>query len=485
MSLQKPTYVLRKSWGSQNGQSHIDDNDTTNDILISFCACVTSPRSDWSILLELLTSRISSNQADGKRDDHLLKSEVTIFKNDDEDDDEKMVIVDDDDAYSAVGFCQVFIEEEKEVEGSGGCSKSKDHTVVERNRASRKDNTIEAREKAPLENGGGTTAPINKKLQVLSCMHCAYKTSKFNKLKSHIRKHCCKIHDCRCFNASGALQQHPETPFTCTFCNYRFMSASGLARHRKRMHSNDNPFSCQLCEFSSSSSAQLKKHAQTHAGENRFRCEFCDFACDYSGDLKQHLTTHTGVEPFTCDRCDFETWEVDELDKHRPTHYKKPINCTLNYLCQFCDYQGSDSADLRNHIETHADKYPYSCHWSGCLYRSDRPASLQAHLTSHSLFSYKHNSCKFTSRGDLIIHTKTHTITPKRHLRIQSETKQVTPVCCEYCGHKCSDSDDLKKHLQINSCNKLFTCDFCDYRGELFVDLENHLDEHSDILYQL
>ena len=62
----------------------------------------------------------------------------------------------------------------------------------------------------------------------------------------------------------------------------------------KLPHNGENPFKCDLCEYSSISSQHLREHMNSHPRKRPFKCKLCDFSCKNKRSLKKHMSRHTG-----------------------------------------------------------------------------------------------------------------------------------------------------------------------------------------------
>ena len=55
-----------------------------------------------------------------------------------------------------------------------------------------------------------------------------------------------------------------------------------------RIHTNEKPYECDVCERRFTQSQHLKAHKRIHTNEKPYECDVCDKAFRDSGDLKKH-----------------------------------------------------------------------------------------------------------------------------------------------------------------------------------------------------
>ena len=58
-----------------------------------------------------------------------------------------------------------------------------------------------------------------------------------------------------------------------------------------------NNFKCEICGYSCSRKADLKKHvASVHDGKKLFKCEICDYSCSKKSYLEKHVASDHDVK---------------------------------------------------------------------------------------------------------------------------------------------------------------------------------------------
>ncbi|XP_020286074.1 zinc finger protein 729 isoform X2 [Pseudomyrmex gracilis] len=114
----------------------------------------------------------------------------------------------------------------------------------------------------------------------------------------------------------------------CTECLYFAKTRQDLTRHKLRMHTQKQTFSCtydEHCSYKGKSESHVKRHLRTHEVQKKYKCRFCDYACNISENLRKHIlctNLHPGMTVYECNLCDkrttnpFETNFAKELCAH-------------------------------------------------------------------------------------------------------------------------------------------------------------------------
>ena len=149
----------------------------------------------------------------------------------------------------------------------------------------------------------------------------------------------------------------------------------------KHTAENLKPKKCNLCDFASSQTGNLRRHiwkrtvdnSQTNASNVNMhllmqaiwgdiwkrtmqpmclcpfplqKCNLCDFASSRANNLRAHLKTHTGEKSNKCSQCDYASSRSGNSMTHFKMHSEEKSN-----KCNQWDYACSDPSAMRKHVK--------------------------------------------------------------------------------------------------------------------------------------
>ena len=72
------------------------------------------------------------------------------------------------------------------------------------------------------------------------------------------------------------------------FAAKKTYNAQALKDHTKRAHTEEKPFTCDLCQYSTKIKGDLRIHKNRMDNNQLFKCQICVYTCKAKQDLKRH-----------------------------------------------------------------------------------------------------------------------------------------------------------------------------------------------------
>ena len=143
------------------------------------------------------------------------------------------------------------------------------------------------------------------------CYLCEYSTTQKGNLKTHMsQKH-----------PSVELDLMKMKPYECSTCNERFLNNANLKAHMV-VHTGQWPYACTMCPSKYKYAESLKRHEKVNHSDllpdslKPHSCDVCNEWFYSASKLKVHKMVHSGEQPFCCNQCDFKTAWKRSLTKH-------------------------------------------------------------------------------------------------------------------------------------------------------------------------
>lgn len=174
---------------------------------------------------------------------------------------------------------------------------------------------------------------VDAETKRVSCYHCdkTFKTEMILRThvkNTHVEKEPMKCLDCDLkFTSEVRLKHHMmiehnrlEGTLACPHCPKRFVNQLRLKTHMIS-HSDERPFTCELCGFMLKTKIQLIKHKQNrHSNERPLQCRYCSWRCKQVSALVCHERTHTNERPYSCSVCKQKFKYLGDKNKHERRH---------------------------------------------------------------------------------------------------------------------------------------------------------------------
>ena len=287
-----------------------------------------------------------------------------------------------------------------------------------------------------------------------------------------------------------------EMPFSCSDCDFKFMSNVELIGHRVTHESIDKDLSAHILshkthncdskgnDFNSSSEDTMKIHKENHTGEEPHKGNICNTVDN--NDLQNMKPNESEIIalPFKCTECKSSFRDETERESHILSKHNFNFECPT---CEFKSFTGhglmehmkahetvnrlvSDS-DLRSHATKHTGKKPYECESCGLICKTE--SELKSHLDITHAIHCEQCSFRCDTYDMLTMHMRRHSV------RISAEYTDERPIerpfSCMQCGYKCKDKRVLEHHITLSH---NFLCNKCEYKCTGEDILRDHMELH-------
>ena len=172
-----------------------------------------------------------------------------------------------------------------------------------------------------------------------------------------------------------------EKKHVCEYCGKNFLQKSAWRDHVKSWHTEDKPYRCCKCNYSSVDATALRTHMKTCI-QHEFLCPvrpLCNYSFSSSNALEKHIIMHTGnvslfqkqwilkcnnyfpgefdFVPYKCDICHLGFSHKPSMKIHKIAEH----SVHKTYVCEFkfkrlkCPVTSGSKYDMLEHIKIHHD----------------------------------------------------------------------------------------------------------------------------------
>ena len=168
-----------------------------------------------------------------------------------------------------------------------------------------------------------------------------------------------------------------QKPFPCPECHKRYIRKHDLKLHMK-YHTGEDLHPCEECMKKFHSKCVLRKHMKLHTGEKPHVCPVCSFGFLRKSTLTVHMRRHNDEKPFQCHQCPKRFIVNNELT----SHVKHMHGGVKEHKCGYCSKRFFSRGDLIIHERTHTNERPFPCSECGKKFRSK--SCLTRHMRLHT-----------------------------------------------------------------------------------------------------
>lgn len=380
-----------------------------------------------------------------------------------------------------------------------------------------------------------------------NCKFCGYRSSK----KAAVKRHLSQIHPAETTFSNSAKVAQNITPLathstkkrlSCNYCSYSSDSERNVRRHLLN-HTGQKPFYCRLCGFRSTRKGAVKLHtSRMHPDQNlgknmkvaqssaplatqatkRHFCNVCNYSSNHTRNLRRHMVIHTGEKQFNCRLCGFRSAQKCVVKRHMLRMH--PDDTLLSNSAKVAQ----NSATLTTSGEpTLSSMYPDCGNIARVTPNSDTLTTSEKLPLSRMYPDFQHCSkvnqssstlttsveptllsmyldlgkCAQVTQNSVTLTTSAEPALSRMHPDFGSsanviQNSRVYPgfgnsakpantksevFLCNLCNYKCiRDRRLLHQHMLTHAAKKRFTCKLCSYTSNYKQNLDRHMVTHTD-----
>ena len=253
-------------------------------------------------------------------------------------------------------------------------------------------------------------------------------------------------------------------------------SQSGLSPKHPVFRSlvNQGVYHCLECPFIGSNPAELRRHAVLHSDNKPFMCNMCGYSSRWKCDLKKHMKNYGHFNSAQTDSDDAENSSDKYVEQDGDSEDEQ--RSTL-YMCPKCPYNSYKKQAFELHLKIHGDNLEeegpsppsnatpsakFKC--TKCDYQGNDLSSFLQHKVSHtnqtsSATGSQHSGPSHVNNSPLPEEVSNRT------LHLKHRRKPVKQFHCPKCPYVCFKRAGLSLHESMHEPRgvEAFLCMFCDY----------------------